>query len=126
MEIKLELRKEDERMLNDLSPNSAEERITWCKPSDTLRHGVRNEILHQLIAPNNDVNHPSHYNDGEIEVIDYIEDKKLNFHLGNVVKYISRAGKKCPDKEIEDLKKAKWYLDRYIEMLERRNDEKEV
>lgn len=40
------------------------------------------------------VNHPSHYTDGNIEVIDYIEDKQLGFHLGNVVKYISRAGKK--------------------------------
>ena len=113
-------------MLNDLIPNSAEERINWCKPSDELTRCVREGLLKELMSPNNDVNHPSHYNDGEIEVIDYIEDKGLNFHLGNVVKYISRAGKKCPDKEIEDLKKAKWYLDRYIEMLERRNNEKEV
>ncbi|MDY2737114.1 DUF3310 domain-containing protein, partial [Intestinibacter sp.] len=42
------------------------------------------------------VNHPAHYNTGKIEVIDYIEDQDLNFHLGNVVKYISRAGKKDP------------------------------
>jgi hypothetical protein len=50
------------------------------------------------------INHPSHYTDGKIEVIDYIEDKKLNFNLGNAVKYISRAGKKGD--KIEDLKKA--------------------
>lgn len=62
------------------------------------------------------VNHPSHYTDGKIEVIDYIEDKQLGFHLGNAVKYISRAGKKDPDKEIEDLEKAVWYIQRYIEM----------
>ena len=60
------------------------------------------------------VNHPSHYTDGKIEVIDYIEDKKLGFHLGNAVKYISRAGKKDPSKEIEDLEKAVWYINRYI------------
>lgn len=60
------------------------------------------------------VNHPSHYTDGRIEVIDYIEDKKLGFHLGNAVKYISRAGKKDPSKEIEDLEKAVWYINRYI------------
>lgn len=60
---------------------------------------------------NNDIiNHPSHYTDGKIEVIDFIEDKKLNFHRGNAIKYISRAGKKDPQKEIEDLEKAIWYL----------------
>lgn len=60
------------------------------------------------------VNHPSHYTDGKIEVIDYIEDKGLGYHLGNAVKYISRAGKKDPAKYIEDLKKAVWYLNREI------------
>lgn len=64
------------------------------------------------------VNHPSHYTDGKIEVIDYIEDKGLGYHLGNAVKYISRAGKKDPAKYIEDLKKAVWYLNREIEREE--------
>lgn len=63
------------------------------------------------------VNHPSHYTDGKIEVIDFIEDKKLDFHLGNAVKYISRAGKKNPEKTIEDLQKAIWYINRKIETL---------
>jgi len=61
------------------------------------------------------VNHPSHYTDGKIEVIEFIEDKKLDFLLGNAVKYISRAGKKDKAKEIEDLEKAMWYLKRKIE-----------
>lgn len=64
------------------------------------------------------VNRPSHYTDGKIEVIDFIEDKKLGFHLGNTVKYVARAGKKNPEKTIEDLKKARWYLDREINRLE--------
>ncbi len=64
------------------------------------------------------VNHPSHYTDGKIEVIDFIEDKNLNFHRGNAVKYIARAGKKDQSKEIEDLKKAAWYIDREIKRLE--------
>ena len=64
------------------------------------------------------VNRPAHYTDGKIEVIEYIEDKKLGFCLGNAIKYISRAGKKNPDKEIEDLKKAKWYIERRIKELE--------
>ena len=58
------------------------------------------------------VNHPSHYTRGKIEVIDFIEDKQLPYHLGNVVKYVARAGYKGD--KLEDLKKARWYLDRYI------------
>jgi len=60
------------------------------------------------------INHPTHYADGKIEVIDFIEDKKLNFNLGNVVKYVARAGKKDKSKELEDLQKALWYLEREI------------
>ena len=67
---------------------------------------------------NDPVNHPSHYTDGKIEVIDFIEDKNLNFFRGNVVKYVARAGKKDPSKEVEDLKKAEWYLNREIDRLE--------
>lgn len=78
----------------------------------------KNSIYGKMACENDPVNHPSHYTDGKIEVIDFIEDKKLNFHLANAVKYISRAGKKDPSKEIEDLKKARWYLDRYIQKLE--------
>ena len=66
---------------------------------------------------NDNVNHPAHYTDGKIEVIDFIEDKKLGFHLGNAVKYICRAGKKDPEKTIEDLQKAEWYLRREIQRL---------
>lgn len=58
------------------------------------------------------VNHPSHYTRGKIEVIDFIEDQQLPYHLGNVVKYVARAGYKGD--KLEDLKKARWYLDRYI------------
>lgn len=71
-----------------------------------------------------DVQNPQHYTDSKIEVIDYIEDKNLGFCLGNVVKYVSRAGKKHSadktdkEKEIQDLNKAKWYLDRRIKELE--------
>ena len=64
------------------------------------------------------VNHPSHYNSGKIEVIDFIEDQGLGFNLGNVVKYTARAGKKDPTKTLEDLKKAAFYLDREIKRLE--------
>lgn len=77
---------------------------------------------------NDPVNHPAHYADSKIEVIEYIEDKKLGYCLGNVVKYVSRAGKKHSadksdkEKEIEDLKKAKWYLERRIYELEKEQE----
>ena len=75
---------------------------------------------------NDAVNHPSHYADGKIEVIDFIEDKGLGFCLGNAVKYISRAGKKNPEKEIEDLKKAVWYINRRIKELEQETESDET
>lgn len=71
-----------------------------------------------------EVNNPQHYTDTNIEVIDYIEDKNLGFCLGNVIKYVSRAGRKHSadktnqEKEIQDLKKAEWYLKRRIKELE--------
>lgn len=62
------------------------------------------------------VNHPPHYDFGPHETIDVIEAWELPYHLGNVVKYVSRAKRK--GRELEDLKKAAWYLDRYIKILE--------
>ena len=58
------------------------------------------------------VNHPPHYNAGKFEVIDIIEDWKLGFNAGNVIKYVARYSLK--GKPIEDLEKAKWYLERLI------------
>ncbi len=63
------------------------------------------------------VNHPAHYTFGSIEVIDAIEGLLLPYHLGNAVKYIARAGRKDPTKTEEDLRKAIWYINRYIEFL---------
>lgn len=97
----------------------------WQKDIMERNSIMSKEEMQEFLKPKNDpVNHPSHYTDGKIEVIDFIEDKNLNFHLANAVKYISRAGKKDPSKEIEDLKKARWYLDRYIQKLEEARNEK--
>ena len=65
------------------------------------------------------VNHPPHYKSGGLESIDVIEAFGLGFCLGNTVKYILRAGKKNPEKHIEDLEKAEWYLKREIERLKK-------
>lgn len=67
---------------------------------------------------NDPVNHPSHYTDGKYETIDFIEDYGLTTHIGNAIKYISRAGKKDEDEYIQDLNKADWYLQRYLQYLE--------
>ena len=64
------------------------------------------------------VSHPSHYKSGGIEVIDIIEAYDLDFALGNVIKYVLRAGRKSKD-ALEDLEKAQWYLSRYISNLEK-------
>lgn len=67
------------------------------------------------------INKPSHYVEGGIETIDFIEAKELNFNLGNVVKYVSRCGHKKSKglsndaKALQDLQKAKWYIEREIQ-----------
>lgn len=70
----------------------------------------------KTIAGDN-VNQPQHYKVGGIETIDFIEAKQLSYHLGNVVKYITRADHK--GNHLEDLKKAQWYLNRAISNLEK-------
>ena len=67
--------------------------------------------------PDEAVHHPQHYQSGGIEVIDIIEAFGLDFSLGNVVKYVLRCTAK--GKPVEDLKKARWYLDRTIYNMER-------
>ena len=62
--------------------------------------------------PTDNVNNPTHYNTGTIEVIEVIEDWKLNFNLGNAIKYIGRCEHKNNKKE--DIKKAIWYLEREL------------
>jgi hypothetical protein len=67
---------------------------------------------------NDPVNHPAHYKIGGIETIDFIEAKELNYNLGNVVKYVTRAHYK--GNLIEDLKKGAFYLAREIANLEKK------
>lgn len=63
------------------------------------------------------INRPKHYNQGKIEPIEVIEDWELGYHLGNVIKYIARAKHKGQYRE--DLKKARWYLDRHINLIDK-------
>ena len=70
----------------------------------------------EALARREAINHPPHYNQGKIEVIEVIEDWGLDFHAGNVIKYVARH--KHKGNSLEDLKKARFYLDRLIEGLE--------
>lgn len=65
------------------------------------------------------INHPEHYNYSEYEPIDVINAWGLSFNLGNVVKYIARAGRKGEETILDDLRKARFYLNDYIKRLER-------
>jgi hypothetical protein len=79
---------------------------------------VPNAVMSMAVYAEDKVNHPSHYKVGGIETIDFIEAKELDYHLGNVVKYISRANHK--DDKLENLKKAQWYLNRAVSNLEKK------
>ena len=88
-----------------------------AKPEEKRKPGRPKKVVEQKWvgeAKPDPVNHPPHYRDGGIEVIDFIEAKDLNFRLANVVKYVSRAGKKDSD-PVQDLEKAAWYLKREID-----------
>ena len=78
---------------------------------------IRDGQVRLVKALTDNVNHPAHYKVGGIETIDFIEAKSLNYNLGNVVKYVSRARYKVG--LLEDLRKAEWYLKREIATLEK-------
>jgi hypothetical protein len=92
--------------------------IKWKEGKDLTVAEIKKKLIMEFIPPSDPVNNPDHYTDGGIETIDYIEAKRLGYHLGNAVKYISRAGKKGTNQGLEDLRKAQWYLARAIEKNE--------
>ena len=77
------------------------------------------EIISPTVEP---VDHPSWYTQGKIEVIDFLLDQKLDWCSGNVVKYVCRAPYK--GKELNDLRKARWYLNKRIDELTKSEAEK--
>ena len=80
-----------------------------------LAVATSNKPINDLQPKADPVNHPAHYKVGGIETIDFIEAKKLNYNLGNVVKYLTRADHK--GNRLQDLQKAQWYLEREIQSL---------
>jgi len=86
-------------------------------PVPNFNKKPREKIVLRYDAPDL-INNPPHYMYGGIDTIAFIEAKRLGYHLGNVVKYITRAGRKGTTTGLDDLKKARWYIDRAIEKNE--------
>ena len=80
-----------------------------------------NRTTGAVIVPstNDEINHPAHYTAGGIEVIDFLEAWNFPFHLANAIKYICRAWRKDKNALVTDLKKAVWYINRYIDYVEK-------
>jgi len=128
--------KKDDSLLGKVAKDLIKEKVSGYISKD-VKPAVEELVeLTQVLSPNGYkdviknfttkagsemVDHPSHYG-GEsnpYEAIKVIEAWDLDFLLGNSIKYISRAGKKDPGKEIEDLEKAVWYIQRKIENIKK-------
>lgn len=93
---------------------SATETLAKLKARDECLLGKKVESV-DLSSISSAVEHPDHYQGNGYEVLDIIEDFGLNFNLGNVLKYVLRAGRKNSDLKKEDLEKALFYLTREVE-----------
>ena len=107
--------------LDDLESRVASTIDSYVSKNDT-EHKKINSQLAELggggIMPNENKINPEYYKGSAMA--DYVSDFNLNFDLGNVVKYVSRAGKKRGEKAVEDLEKARWYLSHAIEQYQRK------
>lgn len=104
------------RALENLSNDGL---IKRCKMGQRTNYLLPPLRINKAIREKQKVDHPDYYKRGGIEAIDVIEAWGLGFNLGNVIKYVTRAGLKDKSKEVEDLKKADWYLRREISRVER-------
>jgi hypothetical protein len=112
------------RVVSVLTPNARMSKALFSDPPKRGRPTKKNQMnlteirdgqVRLIKALTDNVNHPPHYKAGGIETIDFIEAKSLNYNLGNVVKYITRADLK--GSKLEDLQKAQWYLNREVSKL---------
>ncbi|EKM9255958.1 DUF3310 domain-containing protein [Listeria monocytogenes] len=87
---------------------------------------IKKEAFDALVKPQHrmkdEISQPSHYTSGGIEPIKFIQSHNMNFEKGNIIKYVTRAGKKEGQNEVKDLKKARQYLDFLIWKLEEKNE----
>ena len=99
--------------------NTALDPIESCNGEEHLSSAWEHIEVNPDFPPNK--YDPSHYQRGKIQVWDFIADQKLDFFKGNVVKYVCRAGSKSGESELDDLKKAKVYVEKAIELLALQN-----
>lgn len=104
------------RLVNDLFEMRKAIDAVESKPTKLLVQPQYEHAAMKILADNDLVNHPPHYTKGGIDFLDYAEAKGLteNAYLFNVVKYVSRAGKKVGVDPVQDLEKAEFYLKREI------------
>jgi hypothetical protein len=114
------------RVVSVLTPNAGKSKALFSNPPQRGKPIKKNQMnlteirdgqVRLIKALTDNVNHPPHYKAGGIETIDFIEAKSLNYNLGNVIKYITRADLK--GNKLEDLKKAQWYLNREVQTMEK-------
>ena len=99
--------------LPEIAANPRAQLLNMLSPIDPMEQ-LHKALASQLIEQPENVDHPEHYRkDSGLEAIDVIEAWNLNFNLGNVIKYVCRAGIKSEGRE-EDLNKALWYLKREL------------
>jgi hypothetical protein len=117
---KSEVKQRYAKLVHEVSQGRGKIRMQTARRFNNLPEGMTvveaDEIVadvNQAMTQHDAVNHPEHYKVGGFETIDFIEAKSLSYHLGNVVKYITRADHK--GSKLEDLRKAHWYLTRAIE-----------
>ena len=108
--VRKEMQKET---LKAKPPAGKFKRIAVFSSNESVLDTINPECVKPEEPKSDPVNHPAHYKVGGIETIDFIEAKALGYHLGNAVKYITRADHK--GNRLQDLQKAKWYIDRAIE-----------
>lgn len=103
-ELAEQAKKNKSSTIEELMPKTVADRVKALKALRALEEANAKAV--------DNVNHPPHYKVGGIETIDFIEAKKLNYNLGNAVKYITRADHK--GNRNEDLQKALWYINREL------------
>ena len=114
----LKNRKKKQKLIQEVSLENEIKRV-FGTPVGPAVGSVEEALLNIPPSTPNEfdvVNHPAHYTFGGIETLDFIEAKGLNYHLGQVVKYVSRADYK--GSRTTDLKKARFYLNREIALSE--------
>ena len=94
--------------------------MSICSRCTSCTAGIMCQCVKSKKKEKSNVDHPDHYMKGSgFEVIDVIKAWKLDFELGNAVKYIGRAGKKNSERVVEDLEKAAWYINHKINTLKK-------